>query len=64
MSEDTVFCNNCSLKYRRWDSGQNPALSSYQTEKCPECGNSWTGEEKRSTMIEVTMPTALSGGAG
>ena len=51
MSEDTVFI-------------QNPALSSYQTEKCPECGNSWTGDEKRSTMIEVTMPTALSGGAG
>jgi len=59
MSEDTVFCNNCSCVFI-----QNPALSSYQTEKCPDCGNSWTGDEKRSTMIEVTMPTALSGGAG
>jgi uncharacterized paraquat-inducible protein A len=59
MSKDTVFCDECSCVFIT-----NPTLTSYQTEKCPDCGNSWTGDEKRSTMIEVTMPTALSGGAG
>tara|TARA_R110000764_G_scaffold50412_1_gene111062 strand:+ start:2488 stop:2667 length:180 start_codon:yes stop_codon:yes gene_type:complete len=59
MSEDTVFCNNCDCAFVN-----DTSLLPHPGEACPECGNAWTGEEKRSTMIEVTMPTALSDGAG
>lgn len=27
-------------------------------------GSSWTGTENRSTMIQVTMPESITGGAG
>ena len=33
---------------------------SYPSGTCLECGESWTGKEKRSTSISVTAP-ALSG---
>ena len=28
---------------------------------CPDCGNSWTGDENRSTTIIVTAPEAIEG---
>jgi len=37
---------------------------SYPTGNCPDCGNSWTGDESRSTIIQVTMPQSINGGAG
>tara|TARA_R110000796_G_scaffold154075_2_gene270697 strand:- start:155 stop:334 length:180 start_codon:yes stop_codon:yes gene_type:complete len=59
MSKDSIFCTKCSYVLT-----VNTQLDLPVTENCPQCGNFWTGEEKRSTMIEVTMPIALSGGAG
>jgi hypothetical protein len=34
---------------------------SYPHGKCPECGNDWTGSERRSTSITVTAPAAVKG---
>tara|TARA_R110000796_G_scaffold8291_3_gene27429 strand:+ start:5703 stop:5900 length:198 start_codon:yes stop_codon:yes gene_type:complete len=31
---------------------------------CPKCGSSWTEDKKRSTIIQVTMPVGITGGAG
>ena len=31
---------------------------------CPQCGSTWTGAEKRSTTIIVTMPQAINSGTG
>jgi predicted RNA-binding Zn-ribbon protein involved in translation (DUF1610 family) len=38
-------------------------IASYPNGNCPQCGNPWTGSEKRSTIIQVTAPEALDGGA-
>ena len=39
-------------------------IASYPDGNCPDCGESWTGGEKRSTTITVTMPEQISGGSG
>jgi predicted RNA-binding Zn-ribbon protein involved in translation (DUF1610 family) len=58
-SSDTVSCVSCDNEV------DTPAeIASYPDGNCPDCGNAWTGGEKRSTMITVTMPQGLSGGAG
>ena len=56
---DTVHCANCSNAV---DTPEEEAT--YPDGNCPECGSPWTGNEKRSTMIMVTMPVAITGGAG
>ena len=58
-SKDTVHCANCDNKV---DTPEE--LASYPHGNCPVCGSSWTGSEKRSTMIQVTMPESITGGAG
>ena len=58
-SRDVVSCVSCDNEVDT----QEEVLS-YPTGNCPNCGNPWTGSEKRSTMITVTMPQGLSGGAG
>jgi predicted RNA-binding Zn-ribbon protein involved in translation (DUF1610 family) len=58
-SRDIVSCASCDNEV------DTPAeILSYPSGNCPNCGNSWTGSEKRSTMITVTMPESMSGGAG
>ena len=57
-SRDVVHCINCSNEV------DTPAeVASYPDGNCPDCGSPWTGGEKRSTMIQVTMPENMSGGA-
>jgi hypothetical protein len=38
-------------------------VASYPGGNCPDCGNNWTGAEKRSTSIIVTAPEAIEGSA-
>lgn len=55
-SSDTVHCANCG------NAVDTPAeVASYPDGTCPQCGNSWTGSESRSTTITVTMPEQISG---
>jgi len=58
-SKDEVECASCDNKV---DTPEE--VLSYPWGKCPECGNPWTGSEKRSTLIQVAMPQGISGGAG
>lgn len=57
-SEDIVHCRDCdeavSIPY---------GFFPYAQERCPRCGASWTGLEKRSTMVNVSMPESITGGA-
>ena len=58
-STDTVHCANCGNVV---DSAEE--IASYPDGICPDCNQSWTGSEKRSTNIQVTMPEGIIGGAG
>jgi predicted RNA-binding Zn-ribbon protein involved in translation (DUF1610 family) len=55
-SSDTVECVNCNNAV---DTPEE--IASYPDGNCPDCGESWTGSEKRSTIIIVTMPEQISG---
>jgi predicted RNA-binding Zn-ribbon protein involved in translation (DUF1610 family) len=55
-SSDTVECVNCNNAV---DTPEE--IASYPDGNCPDCGESWTGSEKRSTVIIVTMPEQISG---
>lgn len=58
-SSDTVACQNCDNLV------DTPAeIASYPDGNCPDCGESWTGEEVRTTTISVTSPEQISGGSG
>ena len=55
-SSDKISCVHCSKEV------DTPAeIASYPDGTCPNCGQSWTGSEKRSTSITVTAPEAISG---
>ena len=58
-STDLVECANCNNAV---DTPEE--IASYPDGNCPDCGESWTGSEKRSTTITVTMPEQISGGSG
>ena len=58
-SSDTVHCINCGNLV---DTPEE--IASYPDGNCPDCGESWTGSEKRSTTIVVTMPEQIAGGSG
>jgi len=58
-SLDAIYCVTCSNAVDTPDE-----IASYPDGNCPQCGSSWTGDEKRSTIIQVTMPTSITGGAG
>ena len=58
-SRDVVKCVTCSNEV---DTPEE--IASFPDGNCPKCGSSWTGEENRSTMIQVTMPEGITGGAG
>ena len=57
-SSDTVHCINCDNAV---DTPEEAA--SYPDGVCPDCGESWTGAENRSTSITVTAPEAIRGDA-
>lgn len=57
-SSDKVHCVNCDNAV---DTPEE--LLSYPNGNCPQCGNSWTGSERRSTSIIVTAPEAVKGEA-
>jgi len=58
-SSDTVHCVSCNNAV---DTPEE--VLTYPSGNCPDCGNPWTGAERRSTLIRVTMPMKISGGAG
>ena len=55
-SSDTVHCVNCDNAV---DTPEE--VASYPNGNCPDCGQSWTGGERRSTTIGVTMPEQIMG---
>jgi len=55
-SVDVVSCANCENEV---DTPEE--IASYPDGNCPDCGESWTGVEKRSTNIKVTAPEGISG---
>jgi predicted RNA-binding Zn-ribbon protein involved in translation (DUF1610 family) len=55
-SSDTIHCVSCGNVV---DTPEE--ILSYPGGSCPDCGNSWTGAEKRSTSITVTAPEAIEG---
>lgn len=55
-SSDTVHCNNCNNAV---DTPEE--IASYPDGNCPDCGETWTGAEVRSTSIMVTAPEAIQG---
>ena len=55
-SSDKVHCVNCENVV---DTPEE--VASYPDGNCPDCGQSWTGAEKRSTKITVTAPEAIRG---
>jgi|TARA_B110000503_G_C7052463_1_gene372944 predicted RNA-binding Zn-ribbon protein involved in translation (DUF1610 family) len=57
-SSDTIHCVNCGNVV---DTPEE--VASYPGGNCPDCGNNWTGAEKRSTSIIVTAPEAIEGSA-
>ena len=58
-SRDLIHCANCGNAV---DTPEE--IQSYPGGNCPDCGNSWTGDESKSTIIQVTMPQSITGGAG
>lgn len=58
-STDSVSCALCPNVV------DTPAeIASWPEGNCPDCGNPWTGNEKRSTVISVTVPESIGGGVG
>ena len=57
-SSDMVHCESCGNAV---DTPEE--VLSYPNGTCPDCGESWTGAERRSTSITVTAPEAVRGEA-
>ena len=58
-SSDTVHCMNCENAV---DTPEE--IASYPDGNCPDGGQSWTGNERKSTTIQVTVPEKIAGGVG
>ena len=58
-SKELIHCATCDNAVDTFEE-----LLSYPSGNCPNCGNSWTGAESKSTIIQVTMPESITGGAG
>jgi hypothetical protein len=56
VTSDTVYCKGCSNAV---DTSED--ILSYPAGNCPDCGDPWTGAERRSTTILVTAPEAVRG---
>ncbi len=58
-SSDTVHCMNCENVV---DTPEE--IASYPDGNCPDCGQGWTGNERKNTTIQVTVPEQIAGGVG
>lgn len=57
-TSDKVHCEGCDNAV---DTPEE--ILSYPNGNCPDCGQPWTGAERRSTTIIVTAPEAVRGEA-
>lgn len=57
-SSDTVHCVSCNNAV---DTPEE--VATYPNGNCPDCGQPWTGSERRSTAITVTAPEPVKGEA-
>ena len=57
-TSDKVHCKGCGNTV---DTPEE--VLSYPNGTCPDCGESWTGAERRSTSITVTAPESVRGEA-
>jgi len=55
-TSDKVYCVNCPNEV---DTPEE--ILSYPNGNCPDCGETWTGAERKDVSIVVTMPQALGG---
>lgn len=55
-SRDTVHCATCDNAV---DTPEE--IASYPSGNCPQCGNLWTGAERKSTSVMVTSPEPIKG---
>lgn len=55
-ARDVVHCATCENEV---DTPEE--IASYPDGNCPQCGNQWTGAERKSTAITVTAPQAIKG---
>jgi predicted RNA-binding Zn-ribbon protein involved in translation (DUF1610 family) len=55
-SSDKVHCVNCGNAV---DTPEE--IATYPAGICPDCGESWTGAERKDTTIQVTVPKPLGG---
>lgn len=55
-SSAKVHCVNCGNEV---DTPEE--IASYPDGNCPDCGQAWTGAERRDVAISVTVPQALGG---
>lgn len=55
-STETIKCASCDNVVDTVDE-----RASYPDGNCPECGDPWTGKERKDAVICVTMPQAISG---
>jgi len=56
QTSDKVYCVNCSNEV---DTPEE--IASYPDGNCPQCGNLWTGAERKDTAITVASPQPLGG---
>jgi hypothetical protein len=55
-SSDKLYCASCPNEV---DTPEE--IASHPDGNCPDCGNPWTGAERRDTTISVTVPQSLGG---
>jgi len=55
-SSDKVHCANCGNQV---DTPEE--IASYPNGNCPDCGQAWTGAERKDTAITVASPQPLGG---
>jgi len=55
-SQDIVHCEHCNNAV---DTPEE--VLSYPEGNCPDCGNPWTGSERKGIKIVVTQPQQLGG---
>jgi predicted RNA-binding Zn-ribbon protein involved in translation (DUF1610 family) len=56
QTSDKVYCVNCGNEV---DTPEE--VASYPNGNCPECGEPWTGAERKDVSISVTVPQQLGG---
>jgi predicted RNA-binding Zn-ribbon protein involved in translation (DUF1610 family) len=55
-TSDKVYCVSCANEV---DTPEE--IATYPDGNCPDCGNPWTGAERKDTSITVASPTPMGG---